>query len=157
YFMLLVTPKVEIKKEYEIPRDMVLVLDTSGSMRGPKMEQAKKALKFCLENLSARDRFALINFSTGVNLYKDGLLDASSEQITQANKWVDELDATGGTAIDEALKTALGLRTKDDSRTFTVVFFTDGEPTIGETNPDKILKNVAAKNTANTRIFTFGV
>jgi Ca-activated chloride channel family protein len=157
YFMLLVTPKVEIKKSDEIPRDMVLVLDTSGSMRGPKMEQAKKALKFCLENLTARDRFALINFSTGVNLYKDGLLEASSEQIKQADKWVDELDATGGTAIDEALKTALGLRTTDQGRGFTVVFFTDGEPTIGETNPEKILKNVAAKNTANTRIFTFGV
>jgi Ca-activated chloride channel family protein len=114
-------------------------------------------LRFCLENLTAKDRFALINFSTGVNLYKDGLLEASSEQIKQANKWVDELDATGGTAINDALATALGLRSKDEGRGFTIVFFTDGEPTIGETNPEKILKNVAAKNTATTRIFTFGV
>ena len=46
FAMMLVTPKVEIKKEYQVPRDMVLVLDTSGSMRGPKMEQARKALKY---------------------------------------------------------------------------------------------------------------
>jgi Ca-activated chloride channel family protein len=157
YFMLLITPKVEMSKKYEVPRDIVMVLDTSGSMRGVKMEQAKKALKYCLNNLGSKDRFALINFSTTVNKYKDGLLDAASDQLEQARKWVDNLEATGGTAINDALATALELRTKDEGRTFTIVFFTDGEPTIGETNPDKILKNVMAKNTANTRIFTFGV
>ena len=53
--------------------------------------------------------------------------------------------------------TALGMRSSDTGRTFTIVFFTDGQPTIGETNPEKILKNIAGKNTGNTRIFTFGV
>ncbi len=157
YFMLLITPKVEIAKHYEVPRDLVLVLDTSGSMRGVKMDQAKKALKYCLNNLSSKDRFALINFSTTVNKYKDGLLDNNPDQLEQARKWVDNLDATGGTAINDALATALELRTKDEGRTFTIVFFTDGQPTIGETNPDKIIKNTMAKNTTNTRIFTFGV
>lgn len=157
YVMLLLTPKVELSKSYEVPRDMVMVLDTSGSMRGPKMEQARKALKFCLENLRPQDRFGLINFATTVTRYRDNLLDASSEQLAQANKWVDRLEATGGTAIDDALKSALEMRSADEGRTFTVVFFTDGQPTIGETDPDKVLKNVAAKNTASTRIFTFGV
>jgi Ca-activated chloride channel family protein len=157
YFMLLVTPKVEMAKDYQVPRDVVMVLDTSGSMRGVKMEQAKKALKFCVENLSAKDRFALLNFATTVNKYRDGLLDATSEQLVQAGKWVDGLEATGGTAINDALAAALELRSKDEGRTFTVIFFTDGQPTIGETNTEKILKNVSAKNTANTRIFTFGV
>ncbi|HZT78747.1 MAG TPA: VIT domain-containing protein [Gemmataceae bacterium] len=158
YFMMLLTPKVEIPKEHQVPRDVVLVLDTSGSMRGVKMEQAKKALKFCLQNLNARDRFALINFSTTVNKYKDGLLAADGDQMGQANQWIDNLEATGGTAINDALAAALELRpAKDEGRTFTVIFFTDGQPTIGETNPEKIIKNVAAKNTANTRIFTFGV
>src|SRR5262249_58990714 len=57
----------------------------------------------------------------------------------------------------DALNSALDMRTKDDSRTFTIVFFTDGQPTIGVTDPDKILKEVAKQNSANTRIFTFGV
>jgi len=158
YFMLLMTPKVEMKKEYQVPRDMVLVLDTSGSMReNGKLDQAKKALNYCLNSLDKSDRFALINFATTVNRYKDGLVDASSEQVDQARKWVANLEATGGTAINDALASALELRRQDEGRTFTIVFFTDGMPTIGETNIDKILKNTFAKNTTSTRIFTFGV
>ncbi len=157
YFMLLLSPKVEMSKSTYVPRDLVLVLDTSGSMHGPKMDQAKKALKYCLDNLNPKDRFAVINFSTAVNNYRDQLVESSSEQVENAKKWVDKLRATGGTAINDALLAALALRSEDTGRTFTVVFFTDGQPTIGETDPRKILKNVTAKNSANTRIFTFGV
>jgi Ca-activated chloride channel family protein len=157
YFSLLISPRVELPKGYEIPRDVVLVLDTSGSMRGPKMDQAKKALRYCLDHLGSKDRFGIINFATTVNQYKEKVVDADSDQLEQARKWVDNLEATGGTAIDDALTAAMKMRESDDSRTFTIVFFTDGQPTIGETVPEKILKNVAQKNTANTRIFTFGV
>jgi Ca-activated chloride channel family protein len=157
YVMLLLTPRIEMSQKYKVPRDMVMILDTSGSMRGVKMEQAKKALKYCLNNLGPKDRFALMNFATTVNKYKDGLLENTADQLEQARKWVDRLEATGGTAINDALAAGLELRTKDESRTFTLVFFTDGQPTVGETNIDKILKNTLAKNTANTRIFTFGV
>jgi Ca-activated chloride channel family protein len=157
YFTLLITPRVELAKKYQVPRDMVLVLDTSGSMRGPKMDQARSALKYCLDNLNANDRFCLIHFATTVNRYDDKLLPANAELTAKAKKWVEELEATGGTAINDALASALELRSKDEGRSFTVVFFTDGQPTIGETNVDKILKNTLAKNTANTRIFTFGV
>src|SRR5262249_42946869 len=131
---------------------------TSGSMRGKRMTQARNALKYCLANLGKNDRFALINFSTAVNKYTDKLLPASKDELDKGRKWVDALEASGGTAIDDALSTALSLRPdNDEGRTFTIVFFTDGQPTIGETNTDKILANVAKKNTASTRIFTFGV
>jgi Ca-activated chloride channel family protein len=158
YFMLLISPRVEIPKDRIVPRDMVFVLDTSGSMRDDnKLQQAQKALKYCLNSLTPKDRFGLINFATTVTKYTPGLVAASKDQVEQARKWVDGLEATGGTAIDEAMKEALDLRPKDDSRTFTIVLLTDGQPTIGETDPEKILKNVAARNSANTRIFTFGV
>jgi Ca-activated chloride channel family protein len=157
YYTLLISPRVEIPKERQVPRDMVFVLDTSGSMRGVKMEQARNALKYCLNNLGSKDRFALINFATSVNKYRDNLLEASNEQVARARKWVDDLEATGGTAINDALAAALDYRTKDEGRTFTMVFFTDGQPTIGETDVEKILKNTFARNTGNTRIFTFGV
>ncbi len=157
WFTLLISPRVEIPKEYQVPRDLVLVLDTSGSMRGAKMEQARKALKYVLDNLHPHDRFGLINFATTVNRYEDKLLEANAEQVAKAKKWVEDLDASGGTAINDALASAQALRSKDEGRTFTVVFFTDGQPTIGETDPGKILKNTIARNTANTRIFTFGV
>jgi Ca-activated chloride channel family protein len=157
YFMFLISPRVEMSQAQVIPRDMVLVLDTSGSMRGRKMEQARKALRYCLDNFNPQDRFALIHFATSVTKYKDALTEAGSEQLEQARKWVDQLEATGGTAINDALLAALDFRSADMGRTFTIVFFTDGCPTIGETNTDRILKNVTAKNSANTRIFTFGV
>jgi Ca-activated chloride channel family protein len=157
YFMFLISPRVEMSQSQVIPRDMVLVLDTSGSMRGRKMEQARKAMRYCLDNLNPQDRFALIHFATSVNKYKDALTEAGSEQLEQGRKWIDQLEATGGTAINDALLAALDFRSADMGRTFTIVFFTDGCPTIGETNTDRILKNVTAKNSSNTRIFTFGV
>ncbi len=158
YFMLLASPRAELSRQQQVPRDMILVLDTSGSMRGKRMTQARNALKYVLANLGAGDRFTLINFATSVNKYAENLLSVSTEEIERATKWVDQLEATGGTAINDALEAALSLRpASDEGRTFTVVFFTDGRPTIGETNPDKILQNILKRNTSTTRIFTFGV
>jgi Ca-activated chloride channel family protein len=157
YFLMLISPRAELSKSQQVPRDMVFVLDTSGSMEGAKMEQARKALKFCLGHLDKHDRFAVMNFATTVTKYADHLKDASHESVADAKKWVDRLQATGGTAIDAAMAEALAMRANDTGRTFTIVFFTDGQPTVGETNPDAILKNVMAKRTDNTRIFTFGV
>jgi Ca-activated chloride channel family protein len=157
YFMMLISPRAELSRTQQAPRDMVFVLDTSGSMQGKRIAQAKAALKFCLRNLSEKDRFAMIHFASEVTKYQNALVPATSKQLCQAATWVDALEATGGTNIDDALAAALAMRSSDTGRTQTVVFFTDGQPTVGVTNPDQIVKNVVAKNTANTRIFTFGV
>jgi Ca-activated chloride channel family protein len=157
YFLMLIAPRTELSKSQQVPRDMVFVLDTSGSMRGKRIVQARNALKYCLSQLASQDRFALMNFATTVNRYNETLHDASADSVTAAKKWVDGLEASGGTAIDDALTAAFALRPSDPARTFTIVFFTDGCPTIGETVPEKILQNVAKRNNANTRIFTFGV
>src|SRR5262249_33045886 len=82
---------------------------------------------------------------------------SNKDEVGAAKRWVDSLEAQGGTAINDALAAALELRASEPNRTFTIVFFTDGQPTVGETNPETILRNVSAKNTATTRIFTFGV
>jgi Ca-activated chloride channel homolog len=157
HFMLLISPRAELSKSQQVPRDMVFVLDTSGSMRGKRIQQARNALNYCLTNLTPGDNFAILHFATTVTKYANNLQPASSENVVAAKKWVDALDATGGTAIDDALRTALAMRTADKGRTFTVVFFTDGRPTIGETRPEKILQNVEKQNNQNTRIFSFGV
>jgi Ca-activated chloride channel homolog len=147
YFMMLMSPRAELSKVQQIPRDFVYVIDTSGSMRGRRLAQAKKALRFCLDQLGENDRFAMINFASTV---VKGNLEA-------ARKWVDDLEATGGTNIDGALKDALAMRSSDQGRTYTMVFFTDGQPTWGEKSPVKIMENVKKYNTGNTRIFSFGV
>ena len=157
YFMMLISPQTESIKAQRVPRDVVLVLDKSGSMSDLKMAQAKKALKFCLNNLSEKDRFAMVSFATVVDSYRDDLSRATPDQLEKAHKWVDDLRQSGGTAILPALNAALGFRTKDEGRSFNIVFFTDGVPTVDETNPDRIIKSVAAKNSTSTRIFTFGV
>ena len=157
YATLLISPRFSLGSEARIAQDIVFVLDTSGSMRGEKLEQAKKALKFCLSKLGSKDRFGLIHFSTGVTRFEEKLLPVEEDQLSKARKWIDELEATGGTNIDGALASALEMRPKSDERPYTIAFFTDGQPTIGETNPDTIFKNAIARNSANTRVFTFGV
>jgi Ca-activated chloride channel family protein len=157
YFMLAISPEIEAAKSRRVPRDMVMVIDTSGSMSDVKMEQARKALKHCLNNLHKDDRFALLSFATVVNTFRDELSDTGVDYIEKANKWVDDLRQSGGTAILPALTRALEYRSKDAGRPFTVVFFTDGMPTVDETDPVKIVKAIAVKNSADTRIFTFGV
>ena len=156
YFMFLVTPQVEMSKT-RVPRDLVLVLDTSSSMSEIKMAQAKKALKHCLGELKEDDRFGVIKFSTTVTPFRDKLVPAGKDYLEAAHKWVDGLKVSGGTAIWPALDEALQMRTDDPTRPFTVIFFTDGLPTVDETDTDKIVKKTLAKNTGNTRIFTFGV
>lgn len=156
YFMFLVSPQVEAEKN-RVPRDLVLVLDTSSSMSEIKMQQAKKALKFCLSQLKPEDRFGVVRFSTTVTKFRPDLVAANKDYLELASKWVDGLKTSGGTAMWPALDDALGMRPNDPSRPFTMVFFTDGQPTVDETNADKIVRNVLAKNTGNTRIFTFGV
>jgi len=157
YFAFLISPSFPKIKRKPIPRDMVFVMDTSGSMRGPKMDQAKKALKFCLGTLNSEDRFAVINFATAVNAFRPDLVNVQEEMVREAKAWVDSLDSTGGTAIHDALMKAFEMRKAADARPFIVVFFTDGLPTVGTTDPEKILQGVQSKMNSQTRVFTFGV
>ncbi len=89
------------------PKDVVFVLDTSGSMAGEKIQQAKKALAFCVDNLNDDDRFEIIRFSTDVDPLFNKLATANDANRKQAAKFIKGLKATGGTAIADALKTAL--------------------------------------------------
>jgi Ca-activated chloride channel family protein len=156
YVMLLLAPRAEIAQDQRVPRDMVFVLDTSGSMREDgKLEQAKKALKYGLDSLKQGDRFTVLNFATTVNQFSDKLVEHS--EMAAGKKWVDGLESTGGTAINDALAEAFKFQSSDKNRTFQVIFFTDGKPTVGETNTDRILQNVDRTAKENTRIFTFGV
>ena len=100
----------------------------------------------------------LITFSTDVRPFKDSLVNSGAENIAAAKALVEKIEAAGGTAIDEALKAALKTDApRSSERPFMVVFITDGEPTIGERDPEKILANVKQENTGKARLFVFGV
>ncbi|MHC4471494.1 MAG: VIT domain-containing protein, partial [Planctomycetota bacterium] len=154
YFMLLLSPGTETGKV--IDKDVCFVVDTSGSMQGKKMEQAKAALKFCLQSLNPGDRFSLVPFATEARAFSEMLLGASKENVARGVQYVEELRALGGTAIDEALTLALKM-SPDSQRPYMVVFLTDGLPTIGETKEPLILENVKRLNKGNVRLFAFGV
>lgn len=160
-FLLMIAPKVELKPEEVQPKDVVFVLDTSGSMQEQgKIEQARRALRYCVQRLDAQDNFGLIDFSTDVRTFKDSLCAASDENKNAALDYIKALKARGGTALEDALLAAEKMIDTDTprSRSKQIVFLTDGEPTIGTTDPDAILKNVAAHNKAlDARIFVFGV
>jgi Ca-activated chloride channel homolog len=154
YFLLLAAPT--ITKETKLaPKDVVFVVDTSGSMAGPKLQQAKKALEFCVENLNNEDRFEIVRFSTEAESLFGKLVDADSEHRKRASNFIADLKPIGGTAIADALQSALKARTEKTERPFLIIFLTDGLPTVGTRNPDEIVAEV--KKAGSARIFSFGI
>jgi Ca-activated chloride channel family protein len=156
YFMLLASPGLEAPKGTVQKKDLCFILDTSGSMAGAKMEQAKKALSFCLNNLEESDRFEVIRFSTECEPLFSELRPASKANVDKALSFVKGLRAIGGTAISDALHQGLTMK-HDSARPYEVVFLTDGEPTIGETNEDVLVTQATKESGGNTRIFCFGI
>lgn len=156
YFLLIVTPPEQASYDIAIPKDLVFVLDTSGSMSGEKIEQAKVALRFILDNLNPEDRFAIVAFAEASQTLQTELVSVSADNIAQAKSWISMLSASGGTNIDEALPLGLSLFEVNDRPQF-LVFLTDGEPTVGEEDPVKIAAHALAANDTNARLFTFGV
>ncbi len=153
FFLLLAAPNVEVDPNESIAKDVVLVLDRSGSMEGKKFQQAQEALKFVLEHLNPEDRFNIIAFSTGTKAYAQSLKPASD--ASDAMRWVDSLSAQGSTDINLALLEAVAL--VDDQRPGMVLFLTDGLPTEGEIEPADIIENIEDVSSNNMRLFAFGV
>lgn len=155
YFMLLISPKFEVNKKEIVEKDFIFILDRSGSMKGKKIEQAKKALRFCINNLNDGDRFNLITFNTDVDPFSERL-DSVKKIRKDALAFVDGIVANGGTNINGALQAALEEK-PDPKRPRIIVFLTDGEATVGVTDTPNILKNVSVANNDKSRIFVFGV
>jgi len=153
FFTILLAPKLG-EKTKAIPKDVTFVLDISGSMAGTKIEQAKDALKFCLNSLNPEDRFDIIAFNDAIDIFAKELVSISKKK--EALDFVDALKARGGTDIDRALRGALSLR-EGDVRPYLILFLTDGVPTSGETNYATIINNIKTENKTNARIFVFGM
>lgn len=158
YFMLMMSPGYDVADHQVLPKDILFVLDTSGSMRRDgKLQQAQEALIYGLEGLNPDDRFGLVTFSTTVNTFDDVLHEGTNEYIEPAVEFVEELKARGGTDIYEALSTALDLLDEDSTRPKILVFLTDGRPTVGLTEYTDILKKIRKQNILRGRMFVFGV
>ncbi len=153
FFVLLVAPNVDAGQEQVVSKDVILVLDTSGSMEGEKIEQARDALKYVLDHLNEGDRFNVITFSTGIKAFSNQPEPLS--EVGEAGRFVDGLVAEGSTDINRALLEAIG--GADPERPTIIIFLTDGLPTSGVIETPAILNNVDQVAGGNLRIFPFGV
>ena len=155
YFMLALAPRVEVAAHDEIGQTFTFVMDTSGSMAGPKIEQARATLQFCLNRLRPQDRFNIIRFSTDVEALHPDPVPATEDHIARGVTFARELIPAGGTAIGPALERVFAQRTQA-SQPHQVIFVTDGIPTVGQTDPGQILQMVRARH-GRARLFAFGV
>jgi Ca-activated chloride channel family protein len=157
FFMLLLAPRPDAAAR-SLPKDVLLVLDRSGSMDGDKIDQAQDALRYILNHLNPEDRFNIIAFSTAMETYANEGMQPIS-QVKDALGWVDRLSAEGSTDINRALLEATSLANKE--RTTYLIFLTDGLPTEGEIESQDILDNldnaVGESLSRNLRLFAFGV
>ena len=153
FFLLLVAPKADFRQQEVVAKDVMLVLDISGSMEGEKLDQAKRALRFVLEHLNPDDRFNILAFNTTIRTYAESLQSAG--RADETDDFVDGLAANGGTNINEALLEAL--RGLPGERPELVIFLTDGQPTVGVQDPGAIIENVSDDVSHSTRLFVFGV
>ena len=157
YFMLLVSPKAQLDEKQITAKDVVFVLDTSGSMsEDNKMEKAKAALRHGVNLLDARDRFNIISFAGEEHLMSERLIAGNDAGKKEAREFIDRMKATGGTNINDALAAAYK-QVQSNDRPQLIVLITDGQPTVGETQPKRILENVKQKKNDAVRLFTFGV
>ena len=157
YFLLTISPKDELAEQEYAAKDIVFVLDTSGSMaEDGKMEKARAALLFGVRSLRAEDRFNVINFAGEEHLMSAELVQADAAGKARGVEFINQLRPVGGTNIDGALLAALKLFERND-RPRLLVFVTDGLPTVGETNVARIIENARRERVPGTRLFTFGV
>ena len=153
FFMLLLAPGRS--ETPSVRRDLVAVLDVSGSMSGDKLDQAKAALGQLLGTLRSGDRFRVVTFGSGVRRYAPGWTDVSGDNVRTAQEWVRRLDTDGGTNIAGALAEAFA-EPPAEGRLGVVVFLTDGMATAGETNPERIADQ-AERGRGPFRVFAFGI
>ena len=153
FFLLLAAPSIEVDPDDRIAKDVIIVLDQSGSMEGEKFRQAQEALRYVLDHLNPEDRFNVITFNSGLQAFADDLRPAS--EAAAARRWVDGLSAAGSTDINRALLEAMA-QSRGERPTI-LLFLTDGLPTEGVTDSQRILENVAEAAPDSLRLFAFGV
>jgi Ca-activated chloride channel family protein len=150
-FALMLQPPKDDAKLPRMPREMVFVVDTSGSMSGAPLAKAKDAMRRCLRGLDPDDTFQVIRFSNDASSLGDAPLPATPENVRRGLDYVDDLSANGGTMMERGIRAALRFP-HDERRLRIVSFMTDGY--IG--NEVEIFRLVE-KHRGKARIFSFGV
>ncbi|KAM8972135.1 inter-alpha-trypsin inhibitor heavy chain H2 [Pelodytes ibericus] len=147
-----------------LPKNILFVIDVSGSMWGLKMKQTVQAMKTILEDLRPDDQFGIIDFNHNVRCWKEELVYASTLEKEDAKGYIQNIQPNGGTNINEALlraifilKEANNLGILEPNSVSLIVLVSDGDPTVGELKLSKIQKNVKANNRDDFSLHSLGI
>ncbi len=161
HFLFLFAPEDRADHTDALPKDIVFVIDRSGSMSGEKIVQAQDALQFILGQLNEQDRFSIVGFDDQMLVFSETLAPVDRQHLRRARSFVDELHANANTDIDQALQVGLGILRNSESRpgaTRMVVFLTDGLPTAGVVDERAIVQRATETNRhIEARLHVFGV
>ena len=172
-FLLLLSPSSSVAETDAAPKDIVFVVDRSGSMAGEKIGQARQALQFILGQLSEKDRFAIVSFDDRIETQAEALQPVTGRAISRARSYVATLHERGNTDIEGALRRGLEMLPRlrgvsqprpgataasSHARSGVIVFLTDGLPTAGVTDEAAIVDSVRLGNdVVGASIHVFGV
>lgn len=161
HFLFLFSPDFPREQQNTLPKDMVFVIDRSGSMNGEKIEQARSSLQYILSQLNAADRFSIVSFDDEMRVFSATLQPVTDTTLEEAHRFVDQLEARAHTDLERALQTGLAIFERSESRSEAsrmVVFLTDGLPTAGYTDAETITYLVEQTNVRiDARLHVFGV
>ncbi len=160
HFLFLFSPEVRPSDTNTLAKDIVFVIDRSGSMGGEKIEQARNALQFILGQLGDEDRFSIVGFDDRPSVFDPALQPVERSTLAAAKGFVGRLTADGNTDVEAALQAGLDILASSEDRDASrmVIFLTDGLPTAGITEDALIARLVAGANAhLEARLHTFGV
>lgn len=161
HFLFLFAPDFPREQQDALPKDIVFVMDRSGSMSGEKIEQARSSLQFILNQLNPNDRFSIVGFDDEMLVFSPTLLPVNGATLAEARLFVKWLEARGNTDLERALQTGLAIFERSEGRSAAskeVIFLTDGLPTSGFTEAEIIATLVTRTNErVEARLHVFGV
>uniref|UniRef100_A0A7N8XBQ2 Inter-alpha-trypsin inhibitor heavy chain 2 n=1 Tax=Mastacembelus armatus TaxID=205130 RepID=A0A7N8XBQ2_9TELE len=147
-----------------LPKNIVFVIDVSGSMWGVKMKQTVEAMQAILDDLTVDDQFSIIDFNHNVRCWSEELVPGSTIQIADAKKYIENIKPSGGTNINEALMRAVQMLVKasnqnqiDPRSVSMIILVSDGDPTVGEIKLSTIQKNVKRVMREEFSLFSVGI
>ena len=151
YALIMLMPPA-VKSGVRLPKESIFIIDTSGSMAGTSLDEAKSALQLAIDRLSPQDRFNVIEFNSDTHVLFDSARNASRDNVAEAKTWVDALRSDGGTEMMGALQAALLHQPANSDLVRQIIFMTDGQAG----NENEVFSFIRA-NLGNSRLFTVGI
>ncbi|NET57320.1 MAG: after-VIT domain-containing protein [Symploca sp. SIO2E6] len=153
HFAAYLIPALEYQPEEIVPKDVVFLMDTSGSQRGEPLRQSKELMRRFINGLNPEDTFTIIDFANTATQLSPQPLANTPRNRNQALKYIDALQANGGTELMNGIRAVMNFPPASEERLRSVVLLTDGY--IG--NENQVIAEVQQQLPSGNRLYSFGV